>query len=105
MTKYSIASYGRLFLSMWDKKPQLLGLSEEEVIAKYTGGEPDWVLHREEATLFRPAHFVAMDHEFRCAPLPTRSKSASREKHDRQHGGHQFPVGCTRGTRAEPFFV
>jgi len=72
MTKYSIASYGRLFLSMWDKKPQLLGLSEEEVIAKYTGGEPDWVLHREEATLFRPAHFVAMDHEFRLVVVAVR---------------------------------
>lgn len=69
MTKYSTASYGRLFLSMWDKNASLLSLTEAEVIAKYTGGLPEWVLHREEATLFRPAHFLAVDHDLRCAVL------------------------------------
>ena len=69
MSKFSTASYGRLFLSMWDKKPQLLGLSEEEVIAKYTGGLHEWVLHRAEATLFRPAHFLAVDQDLRSAQL------------------------------------
>jgi len=68
LAKFSTASYGRLYLSMWDKKPQLLSLSEEEVIAKYTGGLPEWVLHRAEATLFRPGHFLAVDQDLRSGP-------------------------------------
>eukprot|EP00959_Pyramimonas_sp_CCMP1952_P215028 4499710-Pyramimonas_sp.AAC.1 len=65
MSKYSMASYGRLFLSVMERRPDLLRMSEEAVVALYTGGEAEWVLHRAEATMFRPAHFVAVDHDIR----------------------------------------
>eukprot|EP00240_Pyramimonas_obovata_P001033 CAMPEP_0118928854 /NCGR_PEP_ID=MMETSP1169-20130426/6005_1 /TAXON_ID=36882 /ORGANISM="Pyramimonas obovata, Strain CCMP722" /LENGTH=479 /DNA_ID=CAMNT_0006870925 /DNA_START=363 /DNA_END=1799 /DNA_ORIENTATION=- len=72
MSTYSMASYGRLFLSVAERKPELLRMSEERVIALYTGGEAEWVLHRAEATMFRPAHFVAVDHDIRMVVVAVR---------------------------------
>jgi hypothetical protein len=42
------------------------------VIATYTGGEAEWVLHRAEATFLRPAHFVAVDHDIRMVVVAVR---------------------------------